>query len=102
NVAATDGNLTFGVGNVDTTTGSYSTSGAGTGTLFPGKNGVVQIQLPDVFAGDTITDVVLGAFGRTDAVLVSSLPSADVAPDGGDAGTAGTGVKSYDVPTCAL
>jgi hypothetical protein len=101
NVAATDGNLSFGVGNVDPTTGSYSTSGSGSGTLFPGKNGVVQIQLPDVFAGDTITDVVLGAFGRTDAVLVSSLPSSDVAPEGGDAGTAGTGIKSYDVPTCA-
>jgi hypothetical protein len=100
NVAATDGILAFGVGNFDTRTGSYSTTGPGTGTLFPGKNGVVQIQLPDVFAGDTITDVVLDAFGRTDAVLVSSLPSSDVAPEGGDAGTAGTGVKSYDVPTC--
>ena len=100
NVAATDGILSFGVGNVDETSGSYSTSGSGTGTLFPGKNGVVQIQLPDVFAGDTITDVVLGAFGRTDAVLVSSLPLADVEPEGGDASTAGTGIKSYNVPTC--
>ena len=102
NPAATDGLLSFGVGSVDTTTGSYSTSGSGSGTLFPGKNGVVQIQLPDVFAGDTITDAVLGAFGRTDAVIVSSLPSSDVAPDGGDASTPGTGVKSYDVPTCGF
>jgi hypothetical protein len=100
NPAATDGILSFGVGTFDKTAGSYSTSGSGSGTLFPGANGVVQIQLPDVFAGDTITDAVLSAFGRTDAVIVSSLPASDQAPDGASAKTAGSGVKSYAVPTC--
>src|SRR3954453_16499966 len=45
NPTATDGILSFGVGNFDQTSGSYSTTGAGSGTLFGGKNGVVQIQL---------------------------------------------------------
>jgi hypothetical protein len=98
-VAATDGKLTFGVGNIDTKTGSYSSTGSGAGTLFPGANGVVQIQLPDVFGGDTIGDLVLVAAGRADAVAVSSLPRADEAPDGADPDSE-TGLVSYDVPEC--
>src|SRR4051794_17909180 len=99
NVAAADGALKFGVGNIDPRTGSYSTTGSGAGTLFPGPNGVVQIQLPDVFGGDTIGDLVLVAAGRTDVVAASSLPRADEAPDGADPDSE-TGVASYDVPQC--
>ena len=94
---ATDGTMAYDQGHYDRL---YQTDAENDGSFYPGPNGVVQIRLPDVFSGDTITDVMAFTYSRTDAVAVSGQSVVDAAPDDAGPATAGSGVKSYDVPAC--
>ncbi len=88
---------TFSYGTYDANLG-YQTAGATTGEAFPGADGVLRIDLPDVYPGDVLDD----AYAQTQDYigapqgLIGVVSEVDAAPDGGSH-TAGTGAT---VTTC--
>jgi hypothetical protein len=80
--------MTYAYGTIDPDTGVYTTDGSTTGTLFEGKDGIVQIVVPDAAGGKKGTDLggvealADGITGVNDVLGINN--HFDEAPDGAD------------------
>jgi hypothetical protein len=89
--------LTYAYGTVDSSQGTYSTVGSARGSLFPGHNGVIQIQVP-ARAGGKLGEVLGSAVAASFYNQGTFINTVDTAPDGAD--TVDPDGYDYTVKTC--